>query len=130
MNQSGEKPKQLSKEDYLDLMRKYDIEFEGRIVPEKWGKCATLFHKIRSISNLTPKEFVEMHRPDDPYFLDKTVTASKLVEGAWNCLRNMDSEYGWRQTVESKALDRFESEVIWWVLHLVVFIERNTYHYG
>jgi hypothetical protein len=113
MNQPGEKPRQLSRGDYLDLMRKYGIEFEGRIIPEKWGKYATLFHKIRSIGNLTRKEFVEMHRPDDPYFLDKTVTASKLVEGAWSCLKSMDSEYGWRQKVESKALERFDSEVVW-----------------
>ncbi|RFU27659.1 hypothetical protein B7463_g8657, partial [Scytalidium lignicola] len=117
MNQPSEKPKQLSKEDYLDLMRKYSIEFEGRIVPEKWGKYATLFHEIRSIGNLTTKRFAEMHRLDDPYFLDKKITASKLVEGAWNCLRNMDSEIGWRQTVESKALERFDSEVICHVCH-------------
>lgn len=117
MSQPGEKPKQLSKEDYVPLMRKYGIEFEGRIIPEKWGKYAKLFHKIRSIGSLTPKKFAKMHHSDDPYFLDKTITASKLVEGAWNCLRSMDSEYGWRQKVESKALDRFDSEVICHICH-------------
>lgn len=108
---------QLSKEDYLRLSRKYNIRFEGRIIPEKWGEYAPLFNKIRSIGSITTAEFVQMHdeapAKDDPYFEEKKIMVSKLVEGAWSCLKNMDSEIGWREMVEYKALERFSSAVVW-----------------
>ena len=127
MDQPSENSK-LSKKVYLRLMKKYGIEFEGRIAPEKWGNEYTaLFHEIRRIGDLRPKEFIEMFHPDDPYLLNTRVKASKLVEGAWNCLRSMDSEQGWRKSVEFPALESFDSAVVWWVLYLVVFIERNSY---
>lgn len=76
MNQPGKKTRPSSREDYLELMRKVSNEFEPRIVPENWGKRATIFHKIHSIDNLTRKEFVEMHFPDNPYLLDKVLLSS------------------------------------------------------
>ena len=99
--------------DYLDLMKEYGIEFEGRIVPEKWGEYTAMFEEIRHIGELRPKEFSEMFNPDDKYFVEKRIMASELMKEAWNCLESMDTEYGWRKEVEFRAFKCFESEVIW-----------------
>lgn len=105
---------QLSIPEYLDLMRKYHIEFEGRITPNKWGKYATIFNDVRSIGSITWKEFENLHRHrEDLYFQHKVVAKSELVEGAWKSLNRFDSEMGWRSSVESKALERFDSEITW-----------------
>lgn len=103
----------VTTEEYIDLMKQYGIEFEGRILPEKWGDYTLMFKEIRRIGELRPEEFSEMFHRDDEYFVDKMVKASKLVKGAWKCLQNMDSEYGWRKEVEFLAFECFDSEVIW-----------------
>lgn len=112
MNQPDESSK-LTTEDYLELMKEYGIEFEGRILPEKWGAYTAIFEEIRHIGDLRPKEFTEMFHPDDKYSIDKRVMAAELVKEAWNCLETMDSEYGWRKEVEFRAFKCFDTEVIW-----------------
>jgi hypothetical protein len=115
MNQRGDKPKQptLSTDDYLDLMNEYGIEFEGRILPEKWRHHAAMFEEIRRIGGLRPNEFSAMFHAGDEYLDDKTVNASELMREAWNCLENGGSEYAWRKDVEFKAFKRFETALIW-----------------
>lgn len=99
--------------DYLNFMKEYGIEFEGRILPEKWGEYTTMFEDIRHIGKLRPEEFIGMFHADDKYIYDKRVKAAKLVDEAWNCLKSMDSEYGWRKEVEFRAFSPFDSEIIW-----------------
>ncbi|OBT95141.1 hypothetical protein VE01_07405 [Pseudogymnoascus verrucosus] len=102
----------VTTEDYIGFMKEYGIEFEGRILPEKWGEYTAMFEDIRRIGELGPKEFIEMFHPDDKYLDEKRIKASELVNEAWNCLKNMDSEYGWRKEVEFTAFERFDSEVV------------------
>jgi hypothetical protein len=108
-----EENSKINTDDYVDLMKEYGIKFEGRIMPEKWGEYSAMFEEIRRIGDLRPKEFNEMFLPDDKYFIDKTISASELVNGAWHCLEAMDSEYGWRKEVEFRAFKCFDSAVIW-----------------
>lgn len=112
MNQPEENSRSTT-EDYLELMNEYGIEFEGRILPSKWGEYSEMFEEIRRIGDLRPKEFIEMFPSDDKYLLDKRIMASKLVEESWNCLKAMESEYGWRKDVEFRAFECFDSEVVW-----------------
>lgn len=103
----------VTTEDYIGFMKEYGIEFEGRILPEKWGEYTAMFEDIRRIGELRPKEFIKSFHPDDKYLDEKRIKASELVNEAWNCLKNMDSEYGWRKEVEFRAFERFDSEVVW-----------------
>jgi hypothetical protein len=108
-----EENSKIDKNDYIDLMKDYGIEFEGRILPEKWGEYTAIFQEIRRIGGLQPKEFSEMFQPNDTYLVEKSIKASELVREAWNCLEASDTEYGWRKEVEFRAFSCFESALIW-----------------
>lgn len=97
----------------LDLMKEYGIEFEGRILPQKWGEHTGLFEEIRRIGGLKPDEFGAMFKPDDKYFIDKSILTSELISEAWLCFQSMNTEQGWRKEVEGRAFKCFDSEVIW-----------------
>jgi hypothetical protein len=87
MNQPEDNSK-VTIENYQDLMKEYGIEFEGRILPEKWGEYTTMFEDIRHIGKLRPEEFIGMFHADDEYIVDKRVKAADLVKEAWNCLNS------------------------------------------
>lgn len=103
----------LATREYIQLMKDHEIQFEGRIVEEQWDKYSDLFQEIRDIGEIRPGPFFAKYASDDEYIVDKHAKMLEMMNSAWRCLEAMDSEMGWREQVENKAFECFDSEVIW-----------------
>jgi len=87
---------------------------EGRTLPELWQeKYSTAFNSIREIGRIAQEEFIKQFNQDDPYVVAKRIQANRLVKEAWNCIKTLDSEYGWRKEVEFRAFETFDLEAVW-----------------
>ena len=115
MSSTG-KSRKLSVAHYIQAMEDHEVYFEGRMLPEEWGEYAGIFREIRRIGNIKPAEFVAQYDQNDPFVLELQENASRLTRGAWYCLNDSDTEYGWRKEVEFPAFESFEREITWHVL--------------
>lgn len=99
--------------EHLQAMRDHEIHFEGRIIEGQWGEYSDLFQEVRSIGEIRPAPFFAKYASDDEYIVNKHTMMLEVMNNASRCLENLDSEMGWREKVENKVFECFDSEVVW-----------------
>lgn len=96
------------------LMKKYKIEFEKPIAPDRWPRdYRDIFSLIRKINRVWMEDYEKANGSDILPFKEKQERVAMLVNAANSCLRKNSYEAEWRDETENKVFARFFSEVVW-----------------
>ncbi|KAF9888430.1 hypothetical protein FE257_008708 [Aspergillus nanangensis] len=102
------------------LIQKYNISIEGPIRSHDWPRnYASLFGLVRDIEKIRYEEYYQADLENDNQRLLHVAQmrnrVSKLVSQAHRLRESLDNEETWRLETEHLVLERFTTEVDWWV---------------
>lgn len=113
-------PRKLSAQQQRTLIQKYNLSIEGPIRPRDWPKkYASLFGLVRDTEKVRYDEYYQADLGNDDQKLLQVAQmrsrVEKLVSQAYSLRESLDNEETWRLKTEHLILERFETDVDWWV---------------